>query len=131
MFLHPSLFKHMYKKVQCHFVTPGFFFAQQFICVCPASMPAARNLDWETFYGNQTRRGGKLLAVVAEGSTLRHGSRLLGLSDSTTQGEKRKLGLAVREYMGAHILAESTTQPMWRNGIVAGREWQAVRAARL
>src|ERR1039458_3910881 len=45
------------------------------------SMLAARNMDWETFYGKQTRRGKRLLAVVAEGSTLRHGARLLGLSD--------------------------------------------------
>jgi hypothetical protein len=51
------------------------------------SMLAARNLDWATFYGNQTNRGRRLLAVMSEGSTLRHGARLLGLSDSGIQLE--------------------------------------------
>jgi hypothetical protein len=92
---------------------------------------AARNLDWETFYGRQTRRGRRLLAVVAEGSTLRHGARLLGLSDSAIQGEKRKLALALAEFMGASILADCTRPPMWRDNIMASRERQAVRAARL
>jgi hypothetical protein len=31
------------------------------------SQLAARNMDWDTFYGWQTHRGRKLLAVVAEG----------------------------------------------------------------
>ena len=95
------------------------------------SMLAARNLDWETFYGKQTRRGKRLLAVVAEGSTLRHGARLLGLSDSGIQLEKKKLALALQEFMGANVLAESTRQPLWRNNIMVGRERQAMRGARL
>jgi len=95
------------------------------------SMLAARNLDWERFYGRQTHRGQKLLAVVAEGSTLRHGARLLGLSDSGIQLEKKKLALALQEFMGAKILSEIGRQPLWRNNIMAGRERQACRAARL
>jgi hypothetical protein len=95
------------------------------------SMSAARNLDWETFIGNQTRRGRRLLAVVAEGSTLRHGARLLGLSDSGIQLEKKKLALALQEFMGANILSESIKEPLWMNNIMAGRERQACRAARL
>jgi hypothetical protein len=95
------------------------------------SMVAARNMDWRTFYGKQTRRGRKLLAVVAEGSTLREGARLLGLSDSGVQLEKKKLALALAEFMGAHILAEVNRQPLWRNNIMAGRERRACRAARL
>jgi len=95
------------------------------------SMQTARNMDWETFYGKQTHRGRKLLAVVAEGSTIRKGARLLGLSDSGIQLEKRKLALALAEFMGANILAEVNRQPMWRNNIMAGRERQACRAARL
>jgi len=95
------------------------------------SMLTARNVDWETFYGRQTRRGKRLLAVVAEGSTLRHGARLLGLSDSGIQLEKKKLALALAEFMGANILSESIKEPRWRDNIMAGRERQAVRAARL
>jgi len=95
------------------------------------SQLAGRNLDWETFYGKQTRRGLKLLAVVAEGSSLRRGARLLGLSDSGVQLEKRRLALALREYMGVNILAEVNRQPMWRDNIMAGRERQAVRATRM
>jgi hypothetical protein len=95
------------------------------------SMLAARNLDWERFLAGQTRRGRKLLAVVAEGSTLRYGARLLGLSDSGIQLEKKNLALALQEFMGVNILAESTKEPRWRDNIMAGRERQAVRAARL
>jgi hypothetical protein len=95
------------------------------------SMLAARNLDWETFYGKQTRRGRRLLAVVAEGSSLRYGARMLGLSGSGIQLEKKKLAVALAEFMGANILAESTQQPMWKNNLMAGRERQACRAARL
>jgi hypothetical protein len=95
------------------------------------STQAARNLDWDTLIGKQTRRGRELLAVVAEGSTLRHGARLLGLSDSGIQLEKKKLAVALQEFMGANILAESIKEPRWRDNIMAGRERQAVRAARL
>lgn len=94
------------------------------------SMLAARNLDWETFYGNQTPRGRRILAVVAEGSTLRDVARFLGLSDSGIQLEKRKLALALQEFMGVNILAESTREPKWRDNIRAARERQAVRLAR-
>ncbi|HUD48275.1 MAG TPA: hypothetical protein VMR33_15690 [Candidatus Baltobacteraceae bacterium] len=90
----------------------------------------ARNMDWQTFYGKQTRRSQRLLAVVAEGSTLRDVARLLGLSDSGIQLEKRKLALALAALMGANILAESTRQPSWRDNLRAGRERQACRAAR-
>jgi hypothetical protein len=70
------------------------------------SVLAARNLDWETFYGKQTRRGKRILAVVADGSTLRHGAQLLDLSDSGIQLEKKKLALALQEFLGANVLAE-------------------------
>jgi hypothetical protein len=56
---------------------------------------------------------------------------LLGLSDSAIQGEKKKLALALAEFMGANVLSESTRQPLWRDNIMAGRERQACRAARL
>jgi hypothetical protein len=95
------------------------------------AMQAARNLDWETFYGKQSRRGQRLLAVVAEGSTLRDVARLLGLSDSGIQLEKRKLALALAQFMGANILADCTRAPMWRNDLMAGRERRACRAARV
>jgi hypothetical protein len=95
------------------------------------AVQAARNLDWEVFYGKQTRRGQRLLAVVAEGSTLRQGARLLGLSDSGIQLEKKKLALALAEFMGANILAEVNRQPMWKNNLMTGRERRACRAARL
>jgi hypothetical protein len=35
MLLHPSLFKHLYPKVQRHFVSLRFSFLKEFICVCP------------------------------------------------------------------------------------------------
>jgi hypothetical protein len=73
-------------------------------------MLAARNLDWKTFYGRQTRRGRRLLAVVAEGSSLQHGARLLGLSDSGIQSEKKKLASALVEFMGVNILADVNRQ---------------------
>ncbi len=92
---------------------------------------AARNLDWESFYGSQTLRGQRLLEVVAEGSTLRDVARLLGLSDSGIQLEKKKLAVALAAFMGASILSESTRQPAWRNNITVGREKQACRVARL
>ena len=95
------------------------------------SMLAARNLDWEVFYGHQTARGRKLLSVVAEGSSLRKGARLLGLSDSGIQLEKKQLASGLAEFMGANILAESTREPRWRDNIRAGRERRACRAVRL
>ena len=72
-----------------------------------------------------------MLSVVAEGFTLRHGARALGMSDSGIQLEKKKLAAALAEFMGANILSEIGRQPLWRNNIMAGRERQACRAARL
>ena len=95
------------------------------------SILAARRLDWEIFLAGQTRRGRTLLTVVAEGSTFRDVARLLGLSDSGVQEEKRKVARALKDYMGANILGESVRQPAWRNNLMAGRERQACRAARV
>jgi hypothetical protein len=86
---------------------------------------AARNMDWQTFYGKQSHRGQRLLAVVAEGSTLRDVARMLGLSDSGIQLEKKKLAVALADFMGSNILTEVNRQPMWRNNIMAGRERRA------
>ena len=91
---------------------------------------AARALDWEAFYGDQSHRGQHLLAVVAEGSTLRDVARLLGLSDSGIQLEKKKLAVALAGFMGTNIMAEVGWQPLCRNNLMAGRERQACRAAR-
>ena len=91
---------------------------------------AARNLDWMAFYGRQTTRGQRLLAVVAEGCTLRDVARMLGLSDSGIQLEKKKLAVALADFMGANILAEVNRQPPWRNNLMAGRERRAYRATR-
>jgi hypothetical protein len=53
------------------------------------------------------------------------------VSDSGIQLEKKKLTSALAEFMGADILAEVNRQPMWRNNLMAGRERQACRAARV
>jgi hypothetical protein len=95
------------------------------------SMLAARSIDWETFYKKQTTRGQRLLAGIAEGSTLREVARFFDLSDSGMQVEKRKMAAALREFMGADILAEVNRQPMWRDNLTANRERQACRAARV
>ena len=71
-----------------------------------------------------------MLTVVAEGCTLRDVAHMLGVSDSLMQGEKRKVASALKDFMGADILAEVNRQPMWRNNITAGRERQACRATR-
>jgi DNA-binding NarL/FixJ family response regulator len=91
---------------------------------------AARNMDWQTFYGKQTTRGQRLSAVVAEGCTMRDVARMLGLSDSGIQLEKKKLGVALADFMGTNILSEVNRQPMWRNNIVASRERRACRGTR-
>jgi hypothetical protein len=83
---------------------------------------AARNMDWETFFERQSHRGRMLLTVVAEGCTLRDVAHMLGVSDSLMQGEKRKVASALKDFMGADILAEVNRQPMWRNNLMAGRE---------
>jgi hypothetical protein len=95
------------------------------------SMLAARRLDWETLLNGQTQRGRMLLAVVAGGRALREAARLLGLSDSSAQEEKRKVARAVKEFMGNTILADCARQPMWRDNIMASKGKRAMRAARL
>ena len=78
----------------------------------------------------KSHRGRMLLTVVVEGSTLREVARMLGLSDSGIQLEKKKLALALAGFMDTDIQADSTRQPAWRDNITAGRERQACRAAR-
>ena len=53
------------------------------------------------------------------------------MSDSGVQLEKQKLAVALQEFMGANILADVNRQPRWRDNIMAGRERQACRAARV
>jgi hypothetical protein len=65
------------------------------------------------------------------GRALREAARLLGLSDSSAQEEKRKVARAVKEFMGNTILADCARQPMWRDNIMASKGKRAMRAARL
>ena len=51
-----------------------------------------------------------------------------GVSDSTMQGYKRKLAVAIREFMGTDVLALVTQVPAWKSNLVALRERQVGKA---
>ena len=59
------------------------------------------------------RRGKKVLMVVAEGATLRHGARLLHLSDSGIPLEKKKLALALDKLTMKHLKNLGGTADSW------------------
>jgi len=94
------------------------------------STKAARHLDWESFWAVLSERERVVVLFVAEGKTLRQASRLLGLSDSTLQNSRKRIGVKIIESMGADILAEVRRRPQWRNSLEATREKQACRVDR-
>ena len=65
---------------------------------------------------------------MAEGGSLRSVAIRWGVSDSAVQGYKRKLAQAVKEFMGADVLALVTQVPAWKSNLVAMRERQVGRA---
>ena len=88
---------------------------------------AARKLDWAAFLATVEDRARTILLCVAEGGRLRSVAIRWGVSDST-QGYKRKLAAAIREFMGADVLTLIVKQPAWKNNLVALRERQVGRA---
>jgi transposase len=70
------------------------------------------------------------VVLVAEGKSLRDAARLLGVSNSTMQGSKRRLGVKILDFMGADIMVEVRRRPQWRSNLEATRERQACRVQR-
>jgi DNA-directed RNA polymerase specialized sigma24 family protein len=94
------------------------------------STRAARKLDWESFCAGLAERERVVVVLVAEGKTLREVARYMGLSESTMQTSKRRLGVKILEFMGADIMIEVRRRPQWRNSLEATRERQACRVQR-
>jgi hypothetical protein len=94
------------------------------------SVVAARKMDWEEFVAKQDECSKAIILVIAEGGSVRRLSLKFKLSASSLQNRKQKLALAVLEFMGNNVLADSTRQPAWKNGIVASREKSACRLER-
>lgn len=91
------------------------------------STRATRKLDWEAFCAGLPERERVAVVLVAEGKTLRQAARYLGVSESSMQTSKRRLGVKILEFMGADIMIEVRRWPQWRNGLEATRERQACR----
>jgi DNA-directed RNA polymerase specialized sigma24 family protein len=94
------------------------------------STRAARKLDWESFCAGLPERERVAVMLVAEGKTLRQAARCLGVSESSMQTSKRRIGVKILEFMGADIMIEVRRRPQWRNNLAATREKQACRVQR-
>jgi DNA-directed RNA polymerase specialized sigma24 family protein len=94
------------------------------------STRAARKLDWESFCAGLPERERVVVVLVAEGKTLRDAARYLGISESSMQTSKRRLGVKILEFMGTDIMFEVRRRPQWRNSLEATRERQACRVQR-
>ena len=94
------------------------------------SVVAARKMDWDAFCAPLSKRECCLVRYVAEGKSFRDVAQAFGVSDSTIQGVKRKVALAIREFMGIDILATIRRVPEWKAGLNADRELQACREER-
>jgi hypothetical protein len=94
------------------------------------STRAACKLGWESFCAGLPKRERVAMVLVAEGKTLREAARYLGVSESSMQTSKRRLGVKILEFMGADILVEVRRRPQWRNRLEVTRERQACRVQR-
>jgi len=91
---------------------------------------AARKMDWETFMAMQDECDRAILRCAAEGEAIGHVGKRFGISPTTVRNRTRRIAIAVREFMGENILAESIRKPAWRDGITAAREKHACRLLR-
>ena len=94
------------------------------------STQAARKMDWDRFMAGLSRIEIEVLEFLSTGKTLRESARKNGLSDSTMQTYRKKIGRKVLEVMGADILKEIAQIPSWRIGLDCERELTACRATR-
>jgi len=94
------------------------------------SIVAARKMDWDAFCAPLSKRERCLVRYVAEGKSFRDMAQAFGVSYFTIQAVKRKVALAIREFMGADILVTIRRVPAWKAGILATRERQAYREER-
>jgi hypothetical protein len=89
-----------------------------------------RKLDWESFCAGLPERERAAVLLAAEGKTLREAARYLGVSESSMQTSKGRLGVKILDFMGADIMIEVGCRPQWRNSLEATRERQACRVQR-
>ena len=92
----------------------------------PATI-AARKMDWDSFLAQLSRIEKLLVEFLGAGKTLRDVARKAGVSDSTMQTYRRKLGAKLLEFMGADVLADIARLPGWQTTLNCEREAQACR----
>jgi len=95
----------------------------------PATI-AARNIDWDTFMAGLTAKEQIVVQHLSAGKTLTEAARTTGLSMSTMQEYKKRIGAKLLIYMGSNILQDITRTPAWRIGLNCEREQQACRSDR-
>ena len=95
------------------------------------SMAVARKLDWAAFGEGLTERERTMVTFLAQGRTLREVAQHFRVGDSAIQSSKRKLAIALLEFMGEDILHRVQDQPQWRHGIHATQEQTHCRYERL
>ena len=92
----------------------------------PATI-AARKMDWDSFLAQLSRIETLVVEFLCAGKTLRDVSRKVGVSDSTMQTYRRKIGAKILEFMGADVLADIARMPGSQTSLDCEREAQACR----
>ena len=94
------------------------------------STRAARRMDWSEFASALTERERAVINCIIEGRSLRDVAKSFRVSDSTMQGDKRKLAVKIQDFMGVDILIEVRRSPRWKDDLMSSRERLACKHER-
>jgi len=83
------------------------------------SVAAARNLDWAAFVSRQSPQGRAIIQCMDEGGTLKEVAKRFGVSTSAIHAHKKRIGVALLEFMGTDILQDVNRRPQWTENLNA------------
>lgn len=100
-------------------IAPSRYFGQE---PDPAE-EAARNLDWEAFFANHSKRHRKAILALVEGNTMREAGRRCGLKDSAALNLKRRIAADLIEFFGEDVIRclLDGARPHWESGLQISR----------
>ena len=91
---------------------------------------AARKMVCEDFYAGLSARERAVIECLVDGRSLKNAAKAFRCSDSTIQGDKRKLAVKIWEFMGFDILVQVRRSPRWKDDLMSCRERLACRHER-
>ena len=89
------------------------------------SETALRRIDWESFLSTLASREKQVLSCIADGWRCMDIAKHIGVTAGRVTQMKREIATRIKEFMGANILNEISSESLWERDIRMIRESEA------